>query len=210
MLIVIEGPDGSGKGTVAACLSQLLEDRTRRPWPCVADPSHGPTGALVRTALATRDVDPRAMVYLFAADRLVAFPSEKSMPDAISERYMLSTVVYQSEHTPYWLMRGLLCDERLRRPTLTIVLSCNLCTCKQRLASRGRLSERYEEDAQLAAANERYEAVLAGDYLQMPVLRAAQVRNMLCGDIHAVDATRALEHVVAAVAEIARAYIPEL
>jgi dTMP kinase len=110
VFVVLEGLDGAGTTTQAQRLSTWLRARGRRPH-VTAEPSRGPVGTLVRHVLsgrlrgaAGREFDPRALALLFAADRLDHWESEirprlEEGCDVISDRYVLSSLAYQSVST---------------------------------------------------------------------------------------------------------------
>jgi dTMP kinase len=114
--LVLEGLDGAGTTTQAARLCEWLASRGRRPH-LTAEPSRGPVGTEIRHVLSGRlrgpggrPFDPRALALLFAADRLDHWESEirprlDEGMDVVSDRYVLSSLAYQSVDTgdPAWV-----------------------------------------------------------------------------------------------------------
>jgi dTMP kinase len=110
LLLVLEGLDGAGTTTQSRRLADWLSARGRRPH-LTAEPSRGPVGTQVRHVLSGRlrgaggrDFDARALALLFAADRLDHWESEirprlEEGCDVISDRYVLSSLAYQSVST---------------------------------------------------------------------------------------------------------------
>jgi len=100
--IVMEGIDGSGKGTQA----QYLYDFIKRTYPhlnpiLTSEPTRSESGKLLRTFLKKDILEPEALALLFATDRLhhvceVILPNLKRGRCVISERYVYSSLVYQS------------------------------------------------------------------------------------------------------------------
>ena len=100
--IVIEGPDGSGKTTLARGLRGLLVGQSKSVY-LTAEPTVRPIGQLLRSYL-THDrpmPDWDVLALLFAADRLDHMRNEIEPELAkgstvISDRYTLSNLVYQT------------------------------------------------------------------------------------------------------------------
>lgn len=104
-LIVIEGPDGSGKSTIA----HLLHARRlagRRPSILTREPTDGPVGKLIRRALrAEVTLAPAAMGPLYAADRAnhaatLLQPALARGEVVVCDRYLLSNLVYRGAEQP--------------------------------------------------------------------------------------------------------------
>lgn len=180
-LIVVEGIDGAGTTTQSRRLVEALNARGRAARHTF-EPSSGPVGALIRSVLERRLLDPNgeprrlrseALALLFAADRLDHLDSEilpalAAGTIVVSDRYDLSSLVYQSvtaegdESLP-WL-RAL--NRRARRPELTIVLDVPFAEAKSRRKQRGGAEEIFDADElqlKLAAAYARAEALVPGD-----------------------------------------------
>ena len=180
-LIVVEGIDGAGTTTQSRRLVEALNARGRAARHTF-EPSSGPVGALIRSVLERRLLDPsgeprrlrsEALALLFAADRLDHLDSEilpalSAGTIVVSDRYDLSSLVYQSitasgdESLP-WL-RAL--NRHARRPELTIVLDVPFEEAKLRRKQRGGAEEIFDADElqkKLAAAYARAEALVPGD-----------------------------------------------
>lgn len=159
MFIVLEGIDGSGTTTQAARLAQTLQARGARVH-ATREPSTGPVGRLLRQALTgTLVADERpvqldfcSMALLFAADRMdhVRREIEPALARGevvISDRYDLSSLIYQSETSPDaerylpWLT-GL--NAQALRPDVTVVLSVDADVALARRRARGGADELFE------------------------------------------------------------------
>jgi dTMP kinase len=159
MFIVLEGIDGSGTTTQAERLARTLEARGARVH-ATREPSTGPVGRLLRQALTgTLVSDGRpvaldfcAMALLFAADRMDHVrreiePALERGEVVISDRYDLSSLIYQSETSPDaeqylpWLT-GL--NAQALRPDLTFVLSVDADVALARRRARGGADELFE------------------------------------------------------------------
>jgi dTMP kinase len=177
--IVVEGIDGAGTTTQARELSLALE-LSGIATLVTCEPSRGPVGAFVRSALAVGPERPRldwaSLALLFAADRLdhVAREVEPALARGvcvISDRYDLSSLIYQSATAPGgadvlpWI-RAL--NQRARRPDLTLVLDISADVAAQRRHARGGEAELFEElelQRRLAALYARAETFVPGDPL---------------------------------------------
>jgi dTMP kinase len=147
--IVIEGPDGGGKTTLAAQLAKRLLDRGERVR-IASFPSVGPVGRFLRQILSGEIVlsEPKArtLAYLFEADRADFAPKLRAAVQdgeiVICDRYDLSTIVYQ------YLMNSLAVNVVPERPVplITFLLHCTPEVAQQRMAARGSKREIFESD----------------------------------------------------------------
>lgn len=105
--IVIEGADGAGTTTQAeALVSRLIAAGQRAHM--TQEPSKGPIGKMIREMLAGHeesDLSWRRLALLFAADRLHHYETEiapllNDGVHVVSDRYLLSSLIYQSLHAP--------------------------------------------------------------------------------------------------------------
>jgi dTMP kinase len=184
-LIVLEGIDGSGTTTQSRRLVELLKQRGRDARHTF-EPTPGPIGALIRSVLEKRLLDPsgshprrmrsETLALLFAADRLdhldsVVLPALAEGALVVSDRYDLSSFVYQSATSEAgadslpWLAS---LNRAARRPDLTIVLDVPFEEARVRRKSRGGAEEIFDADAlqrRLAAAYSRAEQFVPGDRL---------------------------------------------
>jgi dTMP kinase len=139
---VVEGADGVGSTTQAKCLAERLTAKAKRTVHMTAEPSKGPIGVLIRQMLG-EDRPARAMnkelALLFAADRLdhVAREIEPRLAegiDVVSDRYVLSSLVYQSLDLPFEWVRD---ANRYAPPAdATILISLSLDEAWARLERR--------------------------------------------------------------------------
>lgn len=138
---MLEGADGVGTTTQRRELARRLEAAGRRVH-VTAEPSTGPVGRLIREMLNTRAHDEstrRELALLFSADRLhhhaheVAPQLERGV-DVVSDRYVLSSLVYQSLDLPLSWVEEL---NRYAPPAdATVLLTCPLDVALSRLATR--------------------------------------------------------------------------
>ena len=158
--IVLEGIDGSGTTTQAARLVEALAalgiDAT-----ATCEPSVGVIGKLIRQSLAERQFetayhfDAVSYALLFSADRLdhcrvEIEPALKAGTWVICDRYVLSTLAYQSQMSEGadallpWLKE---LNSKAIIPDICLVLSIDPEIAASRRAKRGGQSERFEQEA---------------------------------------------------------------
>jgi dTMP kinase len=139
--IVIEGPNGIGKTTTAALLTQRLRERGSPVHP-TTEPSATPLGRLVRSSEA--NLSGRALALAVAADRAAHIDTEitpalEAGCIVISDRYVQSSLVLQR-------LDGLSIAEIWRynafvpSPTISFYLQLDPATIQARLNERRRLS----------------------------------------------------------------------
>ena len=160
-LIVLEGIDGSGKGTQIARLTDRLEASGHKVL-VTREPSAGPIGTLIRQALAdASQFDEATMALLFAADRLEHIREMKAHLAAgeivLCDRYVLSSLAYNSQTLPLeWILAlNQEADKRLH-PDLTLYFDLSEQIALARIGARGSDRERYETQRQLYQVREMY------------------------------------------------------
>lgn len=160
-LIVLEGIDGSGKGTQIARLTDRLEASGHKVL-VTREPSAGPIGTLIRQALAdASQFDEATMALLFAADRLEHIREMKAHLAAgeivLCDRYVLSSLAYNSQTlTLEWILAlNQEADKRLH-PDLTLYFDLSEQIALTRIGARGSDRERYETQRQLYQVREMY------------------------------------------------------
>lgn len=138
---VIEGADGVGSTTQARRLVEALR-LAGRAVHVTAEPSTGPVGGLIRQMLGgdrPRTQIHRELALLFAADRLdhVAREIEPALAagtDVVSDRYVLSSLVYQSLDLPFDWVRDL--NRFAPPPDATVLISVPVDEAWGRLEAR--------------------------------------------------------------------------
>lgn len=195
--VVLEGIDGSGTTTQAKLLAEALE-RHGTPVCLTAEPSTGPIGKLIRRALTrTLEADSgghhslswSAMALLFAADRLdhvesVVGPALAEGRTVVSDRYVLSSLAYQSVTSPEgkgsvpWIRE---INGRALRPDLTLVIDVDPDVAAVRRAARGGPPEIFE----VQEIQRRLAAVYAGAEELVPGDRVVHVQDGTPIDVHA-------------------------
>lgn len=179
--IVIDGPDGAGKSTLAASLAQHLgaEVLTREPF-----------YESTRELLFAADASPAELAIAMAHDRYQHLrrevePALARGATVVCDRYMLSTLVYQREALRHLDVMGrnavlAFLVAGAREPDLTLVVDVEPRIARARQA--GKLHDRFEADAglqarvrdrYLALAEERGYPVIDGSGSQSGTLRQA-------------------------------------
>jgi dTMP kinase len=139
--IVLEGADGVGTTTQMRSLADKLRGRGRSVH-TTAEPSTGPAGVLIREMLKRRshdDITKRELALLFAADRLhhhahEIAPRLASGVDVISDRYVLSSLVYQSLDLPLDWIADL--NRHAPKPDATVLVTLPVDAALTRISGR--------------------------------------------------------------------------
>jgi dTMP kinase len=163
MFLVIEGLDGSGGTTQLRMLVSILQ-KLQRDVVATAEPSSGPVGKLIRSALVEGTVSEAVLPYLFCADRKdhlerVIQPARARGAWVISDRYLHSSLAYQSAILPMERVDVLNAD--FRTPDATIYLDVPVEECLVRIERRGLVREIFETRERLLKIEAAYSAALA-------------------------------------------------
>ncbi|OZV72312.1 dTMP kinase [Micromonospora echinospora] len=142
MLIVIEGPNGVGKTTVAGLLAERLRHRTGQPVHLTTEPTRTRLGELLREAEAV--IHGRALALAIAADRTMhvedeIIPALDAGTIVISDRYVQSSLVLQRvdavDLREIWSY-----NRYVLQPAISIYLVDDPQVIATRLAARRRLT----------------------------------------------------------------------
>ncbi len=160
-LIVLEGADGTGTTTQARALADHLTVRGR-PVHVTAEPSRGPIGMLIRQMLGgdrPREAIDRELALLFAADRLDHLareiePKLAAGVDVISDRYLLSSLVYQALDLPLEWIASL--NQHAPPAAVTLLLTVPVDVALARIAGRGGHHEVFETAEVQRRVHQRY------------------------------------------------------
>lgn len=213
LFVVLEGPDGVGKSSVAKRLLEEVRGVQGIPATLDAEPTrYGPFGKLVRERLTGTPAGRLTMLFGMLADRAwhieeVIKPALAAGGVFICDRYTLSTHVYQGVVEGFPMDFLCMAGWQFPEPDLTILLDAPLEVCQQRMAAAGRSQERYEGNESLAKAVAAYHHIATwtpgyrGDDRPDLWFGACRPAPRLPGNlsrVRAVDATQPLEDVVAA------------
>lgn len=156
MFVTIDGPDGTGKTTVAQALVQRLK---ARGIPCVftAEPTDTALGLEIRALLKSGEVSPAEMTELFVRDRdahvkQFLLPHLRAGETVVCDRYKYSTVCYQHlQGEP--LERLLALNGAFPAPDLSVVLTVkDVGLLLERIGLRGGGKDFFETEAVLEQA----------------------------------------------------------
>ncbi len=161
--IVLEGIDGTGKSTLSRKLTSWFEENGRETV-LTAEPTKDWLGSAVRRA-NEEDLDPRTESLLFTADRCQHTIRIGKWVEGgkvvVCDRYYGSTVAYQGaalearmgENAMSWLLA--LNGPVVRRPDVTILLTCDPDVSMKRVGDRGELSK-FERNGFLERVQRNY------------------------------------------------------
>jgi dTMP kinase len=157
--VAIEGIDGSGTTTQTRLLSEALNARGIAVIP-TAEPSDGVVGDLIRQILdGDAAVPPETLALLFAADRVEHYwnlikPAIDKGVWVVSDRYLLSSIAYQSLHCdPKWV-RAI--NSRVAVPDITVLCDIEVEEALSRLESRGTGRQIFEKKKILEKVRRNY------------------------------------------------------
>ena len=178
--IVLEGIDGTGTTTQAERLAGWLRDRGRDVL-VTCEPSEGTVGKLIRDIIrpAADDLDERVFALLFAADRIDHIekeiqPAVNAGRDVVSDRYLMSSLAYQSVILDLDWVRSL--NRFAPPPDITLLLNAPTELCVERIGAAGRGRERYEKPEYLEQIRLNYldiASTLTAEGRRIEVLDAA-------------------------------------
>lgn len=163
-LIVFEGIDGAGTTTQAKLLFENLNKEGIKVH-LTAEPSTGPIGKLIRAYLKKEErfsdnyLGEHSMALLFASDRLEhlsreILPALEKGNVVISDRYLLSSLVYQSiVCKEEWVSE---INKEAKPPDFTILLDCPPEVAQKRVETRLLLPELFEDFETQKKVRERY------------------------------------------------------
>ncbi|HSA34482.1 MAG TPA: dTMP kinase [bacterium] len=164
MFIAVEGIDGSGKSTTIAELEKFLTARGHAVHR-TAEPTKLDTGRAIRELLGQKNERPytrHELALLFAADRLRHLeeevePALAAGKTVLTDRYLFSSLAYQSVDLPYEWVAGL--NRFARLPDTVLYIEVSVDTALSRLARFRQGTEIFETRAFLEKLRANYEKV---------------------------------------------------
>ena len=164
--IVVEGLDGSGKGTQINLLLEYLKSKGRKVY-ATAEPTESVTGGLIRDVLSgARKRTSAELAALFMADRVNHNVNpvngiQKTLEmgvDVVCDRYYYSSIAYQAmgEDKQWVLDMNLNCPSILK-PDLCIFFDVDPDSCHERIEKGRVYTEIFERDlSEVQKIRERY------------------------------------------------------
>ena len=189
--MALEGIDGAGTSTQAAALRRRFEARGEAIH-ITAEPSGLAVGRLIRARLRQVDhpPDPALMALLFAADRVDHVrreiePARAQGKHVISDRYVLSSLVYQSLECPLeWVAE---INRLAPPPDLTLLLRVPAEVAAERRAARGEATEIYDALQTQRRLVDRYDEIAAArPDLRVQILDGTQPEDVITDAIEAL------------------------
>ena len=165
--VAVEGLDGAGTTTQVALISTRLRELGVRHFP-TREPTDGPVGQLIREILVSgRPISGAAFTLLFAADRAEHCHGAGGIVErhaagelVVSDRYLASSLAYQSLSVPRAYIEAV--NDTVPLPSRAIFLTTPVSLCQERLRSRGRRRERFDDVATQQRVLAAYDAALDG------------------------------------------------
>lgn len=149
--IIVEGPDGAGKSTVARLVHAALAAAGHRV-ELHSEPTSGEIGQLIRRVLrGEREIGPMALRCLFAADRYEHCDQVEALLAAgttvVCDRYAISNIVYALAEscTQAYADWAAELSRYCIIADLTLVLRAPVDVCITRMRERGGAPERFEQ-----------------------------------------------------------------
>lgn len=148
MFIVIDGPDGAGKTTLAHSVVRKLREKYKLPAIYTCEPTREPSGLRIRE-LAKTGGSKEKILRLFLTDRKnhienFIIPELKRGGIIISDRYKYSTVCYQ--HLQGFNINLLLKKNKFLSPDITFIVTTKYAILKKRLKNKNMPPEIFEVD----------------------------------------------------------------
>ena len=172
--IVVEGLDGSGKGTQINLLLEYLKSKGRKVYQ-TAEPTQSVTGGLIRDVLSgARNRTSAELAALFMADRVNHNVNpvngiQKTLElgvDVVCDRYYYSSIAYQAVgEDKQWVLDMNLNCRSILKPDMCIFFDVDPDSCHERIEKGRVYTEIFERDlSEVQRIRQRYYD--AFDYLK--------------------------------------------
>ncbi len=193
-LIVIEGLDGSGKGTQADLLTEAIRSTGQQVYH-TAEPTDSATGGMLRDALGGFvSRDPYEMSALFLLDRIFHNVNPRNGirryieqgVDVVCDRYYYSSFAYQGKDADLeWVMDMNLGCKEIMRPDVCIFLDVPPEVGESRISVSRLHREIYEDPETQRRVRQRFFDVfeLLGDRENIKIVDASRTVREVSADI---------------------------
>jgi dTMP kinase len=166
--VVIEGIDGSGKGTQAGLLLERLKE-LRKEAVLTREPTKGAIGKLIREHMSNPFLDDKSLALLFAADRIEhvekeVIPNIENGRIVISDRYVYSSIAYQGQTLdPDWVAA---INDHAMKPDVVILIDIDPHTALKRIRERDESMEYFEIDPHFQeGVRKTFQSLMKGHHL---------------------------------------------
>lgn len=191
MFIAIEGIDGSGKSTTIKELCKYLETKGYSVF-LTAEPTLMSSGKLIREVLSKKESDAplthEMLALMFASDRLnhlreEIWPALKEKRTVVTDRYLFSSVAYQSVNVSYEWVKGI--NRFAMLPDILVFIDVSIDKALERLAMFRHETELYETREFLEQIDRNYKTVIADfqDHLKVVYLDGNLKMDEIYSDI---------------------------
>ncbi len=166
MFIAVEGIDGSGKSTTIKELKKFLEKKGHTVVQ-TAEPTDLPIGKLIRDELKNSKSDTpllhEKLGLMFAADRLDhlqkrVWPALKEKKTVITDRYLFSSVAYQSTNVSYEWIKGI--NRFAMLPDILVFIDVSIDKALERIKKFRNDTELYETKDFLTEIDNNYRRII--------------------------------------------------
>lgn len=190
MFIAVEGIDGCGKSTTVKEIARFLKSKGHDIM-LTAEPTAMATGVLIRQFLKEERISPllqHKLALMFAADRIEhlekeVLPALSNGKTVITDRYLFSSVAYQSLSLPYdWVLD---LNRFARLPDLLVFIDASVDIALSRITSRGAEKEIFEKREILENIKLNYDKVLSefSGRLKLVKLNGELPADKIYGDV---------------------------
>ena len=169
--IVIEGIDGSGKGTQTTFLKERLKEMGKDVF-TTYEPTRSGIGRMIREHMSDPFLDDKTLALLFAADRIEhnekkIIPALEADKVVISDRYVYSSIAYQGQTIdPDWVGRV---NDHAMRPDLVVILDLPSNKVEERIGDRDDRDYFEVNRGFLEGARRMFIAISKGNHLPDPL-----------------------------------------
>lgn len=191
MFIAVEGIDGSGKSTTIKELKKFLEKKGHTVVQ-TAEPTNLSIGRLIRDELKNSKSDTpllhEKLGLMFAADRLDhlqkrIWPALKEKKTVLTDRYLFSSVAYQSTSVSYEWVKGI--NRFAMLPDVLVFIDVSIDKALERIEKFRTDTELYETKDFLTEIDSNYRRIIKDfeDKLKVIFLDGSLGMDGIYGDI---------------------------
>ncbi len=167
MFIAVEGIDGSGKSTTIKELGKYLVSKGHNLF-LTAEPTDMASGKQIREVLAQKDKESplvhEMLALMFASDRLnhlreQIWPALKEKKTVVTDRYLFSSIAYQSTRVNYEWVKGI--NRFAMLPDILVYIEVSIDKALDRIDVFRHKKELYETREFLEQISANYKKVIS-------------------------------------------------